>query len=115
MSKVRNYLCTLNNPPEGYEDYLRLWYEKGKARYVCGQLEKGAEGTLHLQYFLNFSNPQRLAALKKHCSKSHFEPVKINNGAHTYCMKEDTRVEGPWEFGTRPVQRNNKEDWEDVW
>lgn len=29
-------------------------------------------------------------------------------------MKEDTRVEGPWEFGTKPVQRNSKEDWEEV-
>ncbi|AXH73225.1 MAG: Rep [Cressdnaviricota sp.] len=29
-------------------------------------------------------------------------------------MKEDTRVEGPWEFGEKPVQRNNKEDWEEV-
>lgn len=29
-------------------------------------------------------------------------------------MKEDTRVEGPWEFGTKPVQRNNKADWEEV-
>jgi hypothetical protein len=41
--------------------------------------------------------------------------VKVNNGAHTYCMKEDTRVAGPWEFGIKPVQRNNKTDWEAVW
>lgn len=30
-------------------------------------------------------------------------------------MKEDTRLEGPWEFGTKPVKRNSKEDWEQVW
>lgn len=29
-------------------------------------------------------------------------------------MKEDTRVEGPLEFGTKPVKRNNKTDWEEV-
>lgn len=40
--------------------------------------------------------------------------VKINNGAHNYCMKEDTRLEGPWEYGTKPVQRNSKEDWDAV-
>lgn len=39
----------------------------------------------------------------------------MNNGADTYCMKEDTRVEGPWEFGTRPVKRNSKEDWARVY
>lgn len=29
-------------------------------------------------------------------------------------MKQETRVDGPWEFGVRPVQRNNKDDWEEV-
>lgn len=26
-------------------------------------------------------------------------------------MKQETRVDGPWEFGTKPVQRNNATDW----
>lgn len=26
-------------------------------------------------------------------------------------MKEDTRVEGPWEFGIKPVKRSSKVDW----
>lgn len=30
-------------------------------------------------------------------------------------MKEDTRVAGPWEFGVKPLQRNNKVDWEEIW
>lgn len=29
-------------------------------------------------------------------------------------MKEETRLEGPFEFGTKPVQRNSKTDWEEV-
>lgn len=29
-------------------------------------------------------------------------------------MKEDTRLEGPIEFGVKPVQRNSKHDWEEV-
>lgn len=29
-------------------------------------------------------------------------------------MKEDTRLEGPWEYGIKPVQHNNKHDWEEV-
>jgi len=29
-------------------------------------------------------------------------------------MKEETRIDGPWEFGVKPVQRNNKTDWEEV-
>lgn len=114
MSKSRNWLCTLNNPEGAAQDYLEAWFVRGKAKYVVGQLEKGTEGTVHIQYFLNFKEPVRMSQLKKHCSRSHFEEVKINNGAHTYCMKEDTRLEGPFEFGEKPIQRNNKTDWEEV-
>lgn len=30
-------------------------------------------------------------------------------------MKEETRVEGPWEFGVKPVKLQSKTDWNDVW
>lgn len=112
---ARNWLGTYNNPPaEFIIDYLEKWHTGGNARYVVGQLEKGAEGTPHIQFFLNFKNETRMAALKKHCGKAHFEPVKKNNGADKYCMKQDTRLDGPWEFGTKPVERNSKADWEEV-
>lgn len=29
-------------------------------------------------------------------------------------MKEESRIDGPWEFGIKPVQRNSKEDWDEV-
>lgn len=29
-------------------------------------------------------------------------------------MKTETRLDGPWEFGEKPVQRNNKQDWDKV-
>jgi len=51
-----------------------------------------------------------LTALKKHCKFAHFELVKINNGADEYCNKEDTRLEGPWEFGIKPARKNLKGD-----
>ncbi len=112
---ARNWIGTYNNPePELIIDYLQKWNTVAKAVYVVGQLERGAEGTPHIQFFMNFKNETRLAALKKHCGKAHFEPVKKNNGADKYCMKEETRVDGPWEFGVKPVQRNSKTDWEEV-
>lgn len=55
-----------------------------------------------------------MTQLKKHCSRSHFEVVKINNGVEEYCMKEDTRLDGPWEFGECPIKRNDKTDWDKV-
>lgn len=111
-----NWLGTLNNPEGKAKDWLEELFMTSKAKYVVGQLEIGAEGTEHIQFFVNFKKPgQRLSYLKKQCSKTHWEMVKVNNGAHTYCMKKETRAEGPWEFGEKPVQRNNKTDWEEVW
>jgi len=109
--KSRNWLCTLNNP-EGLT--LEALHTRSGAVYTCGQLEKGENGTLHLQFFMNFKDGCMLTAFKKIDHRIHAEVVVINNGAHTYCMKDDTRVEGPWEYGTKPVQRNNKVDWEEV-
>lgn len=114
MSKTRlgyMFLATLNNPDTTTcESYLKLWHTDHGARYVTGQLEKGANGTVHLQYFLNFKVNRSIASLKKVCSKSHFEIVNKNNGADTYCNKEDTRVEGPWSFGVKPARRDVKGD-----
>lgn len=56
-----------------------------------------------------------IVGLKKHCAEAHYEQVRVNNGADLYCMKEDTRLEGPFEYGTRPVKHNDKKDWEKVW
>lgn len=106
---------TENNPEEDAQVFLEQVFNKMQAVYVCGQLEKGEkDGTIHIQYFVNTKEPVRMSALKKVAPRSHWERIKMNNGAHNYCMKEDTRVEGPWEFGKKPVQRNSKEDWEEV-
>jgi len=108
--RARNWLLTLNNPDKKLEDIHILT----GAVYTCGQLEKGKEGTVHLQFFQNFKNATNLGFYKKFDKRIHAEPVIVNNGAHNYVMKDDTRLEGPWEYGTKPVQRNNKTDWEDV-
>lgn len=78
---------TLNNPDEFHEDYLENFYKKTKAQYVCGQLEKGAEGTLHLQFFANYKDQKKAGGIKKHDNRLHIEIVKVNNGADAYCMK----------------------------
>jgi hypothetical protein len=54
-----------------------MWVTKAKAVYAVGQLEKGAEGTVHIQFFINFKKPgTTIAGLKKHCSIAHFEQVR---------------------------------------
>lgn len=111
-SKIRSriWLCTLNNPLESLADL----YEVFKPKYMCGQVEKGESGTIHLQFFLHFKESVWFSTLKKLHSKVHFVQVKQNNGADTYCMKEESRLDGPYEFGEKPIKRNSKTDWDSV-
>ena len=117
---ARAWLCTLNNPTKHYptttpNEYLYNWFKTDKFAYVNGQLEQGEAGTVHLQFYLACKKPQRKSALIKHCKYAAYTPVKVDNGASVYCLKEDTRLEGPWEFGIKPVQKSRKTDWEEVW
>lgn len=61
---------------------------------------------------MNFKTPKKVGGITKFDKAIHAEKVIVNNGADTYCMKEDTRLEGPFEYGTKPVKRNDKHDWE---
>lgn len=46
-----------------------------------------------------------MTALKKLCKYTHWTPVTKDNGASDYCLKEETRQEGPWEFGKKPLRQ----------
>lgn len=109
--QCRMWLCTLNNPMESLKDLYDLF----SPQYMCGQVEKGENGTIHLQFYLHFSKKIYFSVLKKIHSKVHFIAVKINNGADKYCLKEDTRLDGPYEFGSKPINRSSKTDWDQVY
>lgn len=71
-------------------------------RYCVYQLERGEEGTLHFQGYVEFTKPMRMAAIKKFdgMEGAHLEArLGSRDQARNYCMEQDTRVEGPWEYG----------------
>lgn len=57
--KSTNWIATKNNPEIATLDYLQRYYDVSKARYVCGQLEKGENGTPHIQFYINFHKPAK--------------------------------------------------------
>lgn len=71
-------------------------------RYVVYQLELGTSGNLHFQGYMELTRVCRMTQIK---SMEGFEGahLEIRKGtreqARAYCMEEDTRVEGPWEYG----------------
>ena len=126
-----NFLCTKNlkkweeenGQEKQYDGRSYLWslFSDLNPVYVVGQLERGnKDNTLHLQFFVNFKKA-RISKLKDYDNSLHIELVRVNNGADLYCMKEETRVDGPWEFGNKPVhyryreKKKDKIDWEDIW
>lgn len=109
--KSSNFLLVLNNPDVTLTEYLEKVNNQLKPKYLVGQLESGESGTPHFQMFIAFKNPIRCSKIKKMDNRLHIDIVKRNNGADDYCMKEDTRLEGPIEFGEKPIRRNNKQDW----
>jgi hypothetical protein len=115
-SRARNWLLTLNQQegrdlPDA-EEWLNRLFTETKATYVIGQLERGEEsGRAHIQAYANWPDAIRFGRLKRFDNTVNLREVKIDNGVRQYCMKEETRVAGPWEFGKIPLLRNSKTDW----
>lgn len=69
--------------------------------YITWQKEIGEEcGTPHIHIYVHYKNPRVWP--KKSWPTAHIENVKNNNECIKYCQKEETRVDGPWERGTKP-------------
>lgn len=116
-ARARNWLLTLNQKgdeslPDG-EDWCKRLFEETGATYVVGQLEAGDEKQrAHIHAYANWPFKMGFARLKRFELTVNLREVKIDNGVRDYCMKEETRVAGPWEFGKIPLARNSKTDWD---
>lgn len=80
-------------------------------RYTVFQKERAESGYLHFQGYTEFSSPCRMSNVKKIHSTVHVEArMGSREQAREYCMKEDTRVEGPFEIGTWISGSGNRSD-----
>lgn len=96
----RNWMFTLNNP-DGEIDFSDF----PEITYAIYQHEMGENGTPHFQGYLELSKKCRLSAMKKILPGAHFEARRgTQKEAIDYCSKEDTRLEGPWTYGTLKEQ-----------
>lgn len=105
--RLRNWVFTLNNPGAIALDQWGLKLSKrGGVRYLIFQLERGSNGTPHLQGYIEFDRPIRLQAVKKILPRAHLEGRRgTAQQAADYCRKTDSRVDGPWEYGEISMQR----------
>lgn len=70
-------------------------------RYMVFQEERSASGTRHYQGYIEFKNTIRFNNMQNlFHGKAHLEPRRgTRNQARNYCMKEESRISGPYEVG----------------
>lgn len=111
--KARAWCFTENNPvrlnlfPDGLPEGIK---------YVVYQLERGEQGTPHLQGYIQFTAPRTMSWVKRIVSKTaegdeffvfeRMHLLKARGSASqnkVYCTKAG-RLDGPWELGDAPKQ-----------
>ncbi len=105
-SALRNYVFTINNPAEDLEKFDFSIYPI--IRFVAFQREQGESGTQHFQGYVELTKTMRYTALKKAVCFFATAHMEVRKGSQSqaidYCMKLDTRIEGPWEYGEKALQ-----------
>lgn len=102
--QARHWVFTLNNPDGELP-------ECEDVRYVAWQAERGENGTLHWQGYVEMKKKMTLTAMKRWLPTAHFEPRRgTREEAKEYAMKELTRVDGPWERGTFENDQGSRTD-----
>ncbi len=83
-------------------------------RYSVFQLEQGENGIIHYQGFIRLCRAQKQSYVKKLLPRAHWEPVRSNLACRRYCMKAETRLEGPWEQGIFKSAQGKRTDLIDL-
>nr|WAE42761.1 MAG: replication associated protein [Cressdnaviricota sp.] len=108
--KSRRYCFTINNYllPENYE------FKHNKPRFCIWQHEVGEEGTEHTQGYVEFDEPYRWTSIKNKWDGfrgAHFEACRGSQEQNIdYCSKEDTRIAGPFRYGTPGEGQGTRSD-----
>jgi len=113
---LQYWMFTINNPQE--EDIPpNVWDD---VMYVIWQHEQGENGTEHIQGYVAFNIKKSISWLKANCdARAHWEGRKgTHEEAKAYCSKEDTRLDGPWTWGSDdkiPKKKGERSDLKRVY
>lgn len=117
--RSRNWVFTLNRADNDLAA-LKAQVEELVAlpgvQYCSWQVERGEVGTLHVQGYLQVQSPKSLdPGMKRMQSSAHWE---VRRGTHEqakeYTRKEESRVEGPFEFGDERKDQGHRADLDAV-
>jgi len=93
----------LNNPtPSNNPD---LWPREG-IKFMVHQLERGEQGTLHYQGYVQFTEVKRRGAVRELCAAAHWEPRRGSAiQASHYCKKPELGCDCPHCVGAADAVR----------
>lgn len=107
--KLRNWMITVfdskvNDPkgdPLAFDKHLQALSNNPDVRYICYQVEDSEDKNKHYQIYIEYNKPQVFNVAKSHFHETaHLEGRKgSRQQCRDYCMKEESRVHGPYEFG----------------
>lgn len=116
MPGAKNYTVTINNPDQRTKDLYKEPLPDGILYFVY-QIEKGAEGTEHLQGYIQLAGRMTMTSVKSHypiLAPAHLEVAKGTPKQNKdYCTKVETRVlinGGPFEVGLMQAGSGNRTD-----
>lgn len=97
--QLRNFVFTLNNPPEDIIDLLKSWDD---IKYCICQFEEVS--TKHLQGYIELSRKVSFGKVAKRFGW-HIEARRgTQQQAIDYSSKEESRIDGPFEWGEKANQ-----------
>lgn len=101
--RSRFFVFTENNPADIQQPFA---YDEKKMVWLVYQLEQGEQAKVfHWQGAVYFRHAVSFATMKRLLPRGHIESAKgTPEEVRKYCTKNETRVRGPFEFGSMPRQ-----------
>lgn len=117
--RLRNYCFTLNNPTPGEITFLHSTLpQHTDCRFLVFQIESGESGTVHIQGYVEWRKQIRVGTLRRISpfQRAHLEARRGTQAqAIAYCKKEESRLEGPYEYGTPAIESQGaRKDLEEI-
>lgn len=112
--RSRKWCFTVNNYTE--EEYDTITQALLGSKYVIGK-EVGANGTPHLQGYVEWNNPMSFSSMKKKLPRAHIEKAKGNRDQNIkYCSKENNVATNIEVVKTAEDEYNDfmKEEYKDI-
>lgn len=112
MSDAGRFWCFTIPNPKRLLDFDELHEQLPCITYGIYSEEVSSEtGLYHFQGYVELSRTQRLSYVRRICEAGHYEIRRgTQEEAINYCIKSDTHVGGPYEWGTRSAGQGARID-----